>query len=368
MTLRLVNEYTSQNLGDAVIYETLAQLAGPLGAATTLTVNNRRHVRGVVSQADIPLRASDVHVSVGGDIFNNAKPLLPTRRFMQNLYVLAKPPADRTFLFGQSIPHSCRGLPLHLLARVLRRLSSVTVRDIDSFDRLRSLGVRASLSYDIALGYTPAATCHAAGAALFSRAGIDPSRAVLMSVRAFDSMYPHDNHRFVAQMAALAQRLLDRGHLPVILMQSLAQGADNDHAVAAKLQQVVPGLGLMDPFDAEDLHHPIDSLVGALALSRAVVAVRFHTAVLRLLGGRIPYNLPYSAKGADLGQRLDLPGTPLQHLDIDLAVAGIESSIDRVYDIRPLRTDVSQQFAAALAHALGVQPAAALRGEEFAIR
>lgn len=368
MTLRLVNEYTSQNLGDAVIYETLAQLAGPLGAATTLPVHERQHVRGVVSQADAPRHARDIHVSVGGDIFNNAKPLLPTRRFMQNLYALAKPPAARTFLFGQSIPHSCRGLPLHLLAQVLRRLSSVTVRDIDSFERLRSLGVKASLSYDIALGYTPAPTCRAAGLALFSRAGIDPSRAVLISVRAFDSMYPHDNHQFVVRMAALAQKLLDRGHLPVILMQSLAHGADNDHAVAAKLQQVVPGLGLLDPFDAADEYHPIDSLVGALALSGAAVAVRFHTAVLRLLSGRVPYNLPYSAKGADLGQRLALPGTALQHLDIDLAVAGIESSMDRGYDIGPLRADVSQRFAAALAQALGGQPMPQRLGDKFAIR
>lgn len=368
MTLRLINAYTSRNLGDAVICETLAQLAAPLRAVTAMHEEECRYIRKVTGSSLVPDRESDVNVSVGGDIFNNARPLLVTRRFLQNVRTLATAPAQRTFLFGQSIPHSCRGLSLQLLARVLRRLSSVTVRDAQSAARLRSLGVNASLSYDIALGYTPSTACSAAGSALFERAGLDPSRAVLISVRAFDQMYPQDNQRFLVDMATLVKRLLDRGHQPAILVQALAGGTDDDHVVAARLRLAVPQLGLLDPFDEGLRHHPVDALIGALGQARAVVAVRFHTAVLRLLAGRMPYNLAYSAKGADLGERLALPGSPLQALDVEKAVAGIESSIDCTYDIAPLRADVREQFAAALSRASGGCRAPLPLTDEFAIR
>jgi len=365
MNLQLLNEYTSHNLGDAVIYETIAQLAAPRRVTTTLRDEDGRFARGVVAGG--PDLQASVHVSVGGDIFNNARPRFMTRRFVHNLRALAAPDPARTFLFGQSIPHSCRGLSLQLLARVLRRLSSVTVRDADSAARLRALGVDATLSWDLAFGYRPAPGCAAAGRALFARSGIDPARAVLLSVREFDAMYPQDSARFEARMAELARLLHARGHAPAVLVQATAAGADSDHAVARRLRQAVPQLGLLDPFAVGAGHHPVDALVGALAQARSVVAVRYHTAVLRLLAGRVPYSLHYSVKGADLAQRLALPGDALDSFDPRTALVAIERSIGQAHDASDQRTHVRHGFAQALGVASGAHAFAATQ-REFAIR
>jgi polysaccharide pyruvyl transferase WcaK-like protein len=134
MTLRLINAYTSNNLGDAAIYETLVQLAGPLGASSTLPTASARHVRGLHSGDAV----ATAQVSVGGDIFNNARPKLVTRRFLQLVQELRQHDPRRTFVFGQGLPSSCQGLSLAWLAHSMARLSSVTVRDTLSHARLKA--------------------------------------------------------------------------------------------------------------------------------------------------------------------------------------------------------------------------------------
>ena len=70
-------------------------------------------------------------VGVGGDIFNNSRPALVTRKFLSLARELAGH-RQAAFVFGQSLPPSCRGLALRYLSRVFRQLSSVTVRDEES--------------------------------------------------------------------------------------------------------------------------------------------------------------------------------------------------------------------------------------------
>lgn len=351
MNLHLVNEYTSNNLGDASIYETFVQLAAPLAVRSRMPLEDRMRVRGL--GAEVSALHDDVHVSVGGDIFNNARPRLITRRFIHNLRQLADCPPERSFLFGQSIPSSCRGLSLWLLSRVLRRLSSVTVRDEQSHARLRALGVPAELCWDIVFGYQPGLHCTEAGRALFDQAGIAPERCVLFSVREFDAMYPHDSARFLDRVADLCQRLLARGHQPTLLIQASAQGADSDAAVATELLRRVPQLAVLSPFAQSGEHHPVDAMFGAIAQAQAVVAVRYHTAVLRLVAGRQPYSLHYSNKGADLAQRLRLPGMALADFDPAAALAGIEASAEVAHDAGPQRRAVRERFAACLNQAAG---------------
>ena len=68
-----------------------------------------------------------------------------TRRFIAQLGELAAAPPQRCFLFGQSVPGSCRGLAFGLLAHALRRLSTVTLRDEASWRKLRAAGAREDL-------------------------------------------------------------------------------------------------------------------------------------------------------------------------------------------------------------------------------
>jgi polysaccharide pyruvyl transferase WcaK-like protein len=347
MTLQLLNEYTSHNLGDAAVYETMVQLAAPKPLLTSLTNEQSCFVRGLCSTE--PTQPPTAWVSVGGDIFNNARPTLITRNFLQNVLSLAAAPPEQTFLFGQSIPSSCRGISFSLLARVLRQISSVTVRDSHSYRRLRAVGVDADLSYDIAMAYRPLPGCAAAGRSLLALGDVTPERAVLISLRAFDAMYPHNNQHFLARLAEVVQRLIARGHQPAVLCQSAAVGADSDQPVIAQLRQLVPHLTVLNPFAKEmAAHHPLDALVGSLMQANAVVAVRYHTAIFRLLSGRVPYSLYYSNKGQDLVQRLGLPGTSLAQFDPTQVVHAIEASADRGHDLAPQAEQVQRGFAAAL--------------------
>jgi polysaccharide pyruvyl transferase WcaK-like protein len=348
MTLRLINAYTSHNLGDAAIYETLVQLAGPIGASSTRPAEELRHLRGLQG-SDLPVTA---HVSVGGDIFNNARPRFVTRRFLQLVQELRRHEPERTFVFGQGLPASCRGLSLAWLARALARLSSVTVRDTVSQARLRALGVPAQLGYDTVFAYRMGDGVQRAGQALMEQAGLQPDRSVLFSVREFDAMYPQDGALFEGRMAALVQALVARGHSPGVVIQAQAGGADADRAVVRRLRAVCPQLRVLDPFSlSHQGHHPLDALVGALGAAAAVVAVRYHTAILRMIHGRAPFNLYYSSKGRDLVDRLGAPGMALDDFDPSAALQGIEASMGRHWDVSLARSTVREQFSTAMSRA-----------------
>lgn len=346
MTLRLINAYTSDNLGDATIYETLVQLAGPLGASSTLPADSARHVRGLLGAHAV----ATAQVSVGGDIFNNARPKLVTRRFLHLVQELRHHDPRRTFVFGQGLPSSCKGLSLAWLAHSMARLSSVTVRDTMSHARLKAAGVPAQLGFDTVFAYQAGSGAFAAGQALMDQAGMSTGRSVLFSVREFDAMYPQDGALFEARMAELIRQLVARGHQPAVIIQAQAGGADADQAVVRRLQVVCPQLRVLDPFSvARQGHHPLDALVGALGLAAGVVAVRYHTAVLRMIHGRAPVNLYYSSKGRDLVERMGTPGMALEHFDPAAVLAAVEASMDQAWDVAPARATVREQFAGALA-------------------
>ena len=345
MTLRLINAYTSDNLGDAAIYETLVQLSGRLGASSTLSAAKVRNVRGLLG-AEAPVSAQ---VSVGGDIFNNARPQLVTRRYLELVQELRAQEPKSTFVFGQGLPSSCKGLSLGWLAHAMRRLSSVTVRDTLSHARLRQAGVHAELGFDAVFAYRMGIEVWPAGLALMEQAGLRPERAVLFSVREFDAMYPQDGALFEARMATLITDLAARGHQPAVIIQAQAGGADADHAVVRRLQAACPSLKVLDPFAVAALgHHPLDALVGALGLAAGVVAVRYHTAILRMIHGRVPFNLYYSSKGRDLVERLGTPGMALEAFDPKAALRGLEASMEKSWNLAPVAATVRHQFSQAL--------------------
>lgn len=190
----------------------------------------------------------------------------------------------------------------------------------------------------------------AAGQALLDQAGMLPGRSVLFSVREFDAMYPQDGALFETRMAELIRQLVARGHQPAVIIQAQAGGADADLAVVRRLQVACPQLRVLDPFSVVlQGHHPLDALVGALGLAAGVVAVRYHTAVLRMIHGRAPVNLYYSSKGRDLVERLGTPGMALERFDPAAVLAAVEASMDQAWDVAQVRATVREQFADALA-------------------
>jgi polysaccharide pyruvyl transferase WcaK-like protein len=345
-SIGLINTYSTLNIGDSAIYSALASMASDAQVFAHVQDAEPEYTPGLQILDRLPL--CDVYISVGGDIFNNAREGLITKAFLKNLSQLTQSPR-RTFLFGQSIPRSCHGLSFVALTFLLRRLAAVCVRDAESHKRLTQAGVPTILSYDTAFSLsvgTPAKEyIHSVLAAL----DIQPDTAALISLRAFDSMYAHDNQQFQQNLIALCRNLHRRGYQPVLLIQSQAYGADNDLAVAEHIVQQVPGVKIFSPFlHQDDSVYPRfanwELVMAALAICRLTIAVRYHTAVLSLASGRVPFNLYYSNKGRDLSQRLGIPGCSLDQFDPDETLEVIEKTADQVFDHAALRAQVTQDF------------------------
>ncbi len=342
----LINTYSTLNIGDAAIYSALAAL---LPDARIVAQVQDRHPAYVPGVEFVPqLGRCDGYISVGGDIFNNAREGLITRMFIHNLRQLGRSPR-RTILFGQSIPRSCHGLSFQALCWYLRRLAAVCVRDAESHRRLTQAGVRAILSYDSAFALCLSTAAATAAEQELARLQIDPPHAALLSLRAFDSMYGHDNQRFQAQMVQLSQQLTERGYQPVLLIQSQAYGADNDLEVAAAISQQVPQVKVFNPFTIDSQLARWELVMGALHCCGLIVAVRYHTAVLALASGRLPFNLYYSNKGKDLSQRLGIPGCGLGDLQVETAIEAIAQTAHQPFDHVGLRQQVQQAFDQCLA-------------------
>lgn len=342
MTVGLINAYSTLNLGDAAIYSAFRRLL--MGHDLVSHVQDLRpDSRLGVDFLSRPHRDCDAYVSVGGDIFNNSREWLITKAFLQNLWQLRRKPS-RTILFGQTIPRSCHGASFLLLRHCLLRLAAVCVRDAESHARLRQAGVTARLSFDVAFTLRGTALAQEFASRHLQSLGIDPTFAAVLSVRRFDSLYTHSNSHFLDSMAALCLRLQEEGRQPVVLIQSRAYGADNDLVVARSLQERVPAIRIVDPFlDSA----PVPSWQLAMAvfsLVDLVVAVRFHTAVLSLAVGRVPYHIYYSNKGYDICQRLSLPGCHLGVFDPALAVPAILATRELTFNHEALRRRVSCDF------------------------
>ena len=156
-------------------------------------------------------------------------------------------------------------------------------------------------------------------------------------------MYPHDRNAFTTKLAQLARLMLDRGHQVGVVIQSDVGEHDSDRNIAAELQAREPRIAVLDCL-AAGIDDCVGTLIGVLSLANIVVAVRYHAAVLRLIGGRRPYHLYYSRKGRDLHERLGLSGGPLEQLDPLTAVREIETTAHQTFDPAPVARDVTSAF------------------------
>ncbi|MDX1718304.1 MAG: polysaccharide pyruvyl transferase family protein, partial [Anderseniella sp.] len=287
MPIELRNVYSTRNLGDAAIYAALASMAPDQRAVSSLEEVNPTRVRGFSGGAGHD--RAHVAVGVGGDIFNNSRPALVTRKFLS----LAQELAGRdipTFVFGQSLPPSCRGLAARYLAHVLNRLFNVTVRDESSVRRLRALGVKAHLSFDTAFVLTPDANHLEAAQKLLDENGLVAERTAVISLRGGSPHYGAVDEAITAELSHVIRQLAGRGHQVALLLQSDCSDADSDHHMAQRLAAAHPFVRVLDPLGWPDTDIEQWQLLQAiLAQVNIAVAVRYHTAILRLAAGKVPY-------------------------------------------------------------------------------
>ncbi|NJM76699.1 MAG: hypothetical protein HC852_14045 [Acaryochloridaceae cyanobacterium RU_4_10] len=340
-TIGLINTYSTLNIGDSAIYSALASMTP--NAQVFAQVQDVEPEYTPNLQLLDPLPTCDAYISVGGDIFNNAREGFITKAFLKNLYQLTRSP-KQTFVFGQSIPRSCHGLSFQALTWCLRRLAAVCVRDVESYQRLTKAGVSAILSYDSAFVLEVTKQAKREAQDIFQALDVVSNLVTLISLRTFDAMYAHDNQRFAQQLVGLCRNLLARGEQPVLLIQSRAYGSDNDLEMAAAIVTQVPQVKIFNPFLATTTLSRWQLVMGALAIARQIVAIRYHTAVLALASGRVPFNLYYSNKGRDLTERLKIPGCNLAHFDPEIHLAPILQTAQQSFGHEAIRHQVQQNF------------------------
>jgi polysaccharide pyruvyl transferase WcaK-like protein len=337
----LLHFYSLDNVGDAAIFAAFQRLAG------------QNCLPRVSSWNDKAADGFDALISVGGDIFNNGRPRLLTRRFIQKLSHM-RWARERTMSFGQSIPPSCTGLSLRLLAWHMKRISSVTVRDVASAEKLRKLGVNAVLSVDSAFALTQADGDDAGARALYAEAGLRPENTVVFSIRNFNRMYPVDQPVFLARIAETMAHLKAKGCDVAVLIQADVNDDDSDRAIARQLQEEVDGLAILDPFKSGGT--PWRVAFGIVDIAAQVIGTRYHTAVFRMAAGKMPIGLWYSNKGEDLNARFGVPGAHAGEFDpAEIADLAMQYK-DIAFNAGALRKRATADFRSALA-ATAVAPA-----------
>jgi polysaccharide pyruvyl transferase WcaK-like protein len=342
--LGLLNLYSTRNLGDAAIYAALSSMAPGKSVSGVLEEQEPSYIKGFHQTAS--LDDCSGFVSVGGDIFNNARPKFITRRFLQNLQAISRRPRA-TMLFGQSIPRSCHGFSFFCLSKALSRLSNVTIRDEESYRRLTSAGVKVELSFDTAFALPRQFTSLETAGNLYSAAGLDAASTVLVSLRNQSTMYaPNDGEK---QILEIAKHLDQRGHQVGLLIQAQGDDADTDWTLAKTIQAEVPNAKILNPFSVAAGIEPWSVLTAALGMARGVVAVRYHAAVLRMVEGKQAYVLHYSNKGEDLCLRLSQPGSKLGDMNVAELAKDIEKTFDRDFQAGTVQRHVKNSFASAVA-------------------
>lgn len=343
----LISTYSTRNLGDAAIMRALASLVPGGTANVALDRDKELHSPGLAFDGMHP---GNTRISVGGDIFNNARPRFVTRSFLAKLAELGRDPR-RTISFGQTIPASCEGLSLKMLTFVLRRIASVTVRDTESYSMLRAAGVNVALSWDAAFVTEPTVQSVARAGAMLDRHGLKPDRTALVSVRPFDAMYPADQHAVDRTLSDIAKALLERGHHVGLVIQSDVASWDEDRSSAARIASSDARIKIIDCLQDREDPDPVATLTALLNLANIAIGVRYHTTVLRLAGGRAPFNLFYSRKGEDLQRRLGLAGCHISQAGTKAAIDAIEATASSAFDPAAIRRDIRHHFAEALKRA-----------------
>ncbi len=344
MTIGLINLYSTRNLGDAAIYAALAQLSPDKTVVGALDEENPTLINGFSIQSRLDECSS--LISVGGDIFNNARPRFITRRFLSNVRALNSQ-RHRTMLFGQSIPPSCRGISFSILSKTIKNVAAAVVRDEESHKRLKQAGVPIELSYDTAFVLKTNQLAKAEAVSLFSSLGLEPSKTAVISLRNKCLMYGETGSE--KQLIEICKSLEARGHQIALVIQADGDVADTDRVLAISIQKACPKAVILDPFLAAPLLEPWALLTAIFAIANIVVAVRYHAAILRLITGRRCYVLHYSNKGSDLCQRLGIAGTALGGEVDDHLIRAIEASSQAAFDATPYAHHVRDSFTQGLA-------------------
>lgn len=255
----------------------------------------------VVSRTDLPgivraLRAADLLISGGGGLLQDVTSLTSLQYYL-GLMVLARALGRPVFVYAQGIGPLRTGLGRFLVRTVLNRVQAVTVRDEESGELLRSLGVRrppVTVTADPVLGLVPEPGWRVRGRELLVRAGVREAKSVVgFSVRPWSG-----EEDYVGALVRVADELAAAGYKAVFLPLHHPGDLTACREVAVRMR--APAIILEDPLDFSEL-------VGVCAHLDLAVGMRLHFLVFAALSGVPPVGLAYDPKVRLFLERLGLP-------------------------------------------------------------
>lgn len=290
--------YGFDNLGDeAVLYAIVSALRHevPQLKITVLSHNPKRTAslygikavnRWKLSEVAGALKRADMLISGGGSLLQDVTSPSSLLYYL-GVISLARAFKKKIFFYAQGFGPVNRPWARWLVRRVAQKVDFITLRDEESAEDLRSLGIRQPpviVTADPVLGLDLSSVDKDTGVAVLRRTGADLDRPLVgLALRRWKS-----EEIYLPAVAGLADRLLEEGALPVFI--PFHQPDDLDTAKQAIRLMRRPGAVLLDrPLTVEEML----SVTGFLSL---MVGMRLHSLIMAAVCGRPVVGISYDPK------------------------------------------------------------------------
>lgn len=231
------------------------------------------------------IKDCDLFISGGGSLLQDATSFKSLVYYLL-VIAIAKRNRCKVMVLGQGIGPLRRGISRRLTARTLSNLDMITVRDAQSTDLLRQIGVkgRIEVTADPTLILDPCPTEESAR--LMAEAGLsDGDDVVAVSLR----RWPETPELEAAVSKSLAE-LADK--LPAKLLLVAMQTPDDGELA----RQMAEAVGRPDKVFVQPQPWTANQLLGVLGRCRLVVAMRLHALIFAAAVGVPSLGIKYDPK------------------------------------------------------------------------
>lgn len=298
--------YGFNNLGDEALLSAISQGLAALCPELELVVLSHRpeltvgqHQVRSVNRWSLPavvreLKTADLLISGGGSLFQDVTGNKSLYYYLA-IVELARWLGVPTLIYGQGFGPVLRPYNRRLVAAVLNRVNYITVRDSQSAQDLRQLGIGKpplEVVVDPVLGHQPGEAERAAGFQLLTRLGWQPGKPTLgLSLRPWPGL-----EQDWPALVTLTRHWLDQGGQIVLLPMQYP----DDWQVLERLQQDVQGPVWLPPA------YSLSEAVGVHAWLDLVCGMRLHALIFGALWSKPLLGISYDPKVerfiSDVGQ------------------------------------------------------------------
>lgn len=253
--------------------------------------------------------------------------------------LLGKP----VFFYAQGFGPVNSAIGKALVRRVANRVNTITLRDPDSGDELRALGVtrpRLEVTADPVLGLDPSLVDKEKGRDILHRLGADNSPVAGISVRPWKGL---DGYKEV--IARVADDLLTNGWQVVLVPMHCPGDLETCREVSARMR----GKALLFEEQADYMN-----IMAVTANLNLAIGMRLHFLIFSVIFGVPVVGIPYDPKVNRFLQSVGLPdGFNAERLDYYELSAGIRNALDQLDEISgSLKARVAPLRAEALKNAV----------------